>query len=393
MTPAEPWPPGRICPATSNLPTRMLPASWRALCAAMQRREVVGVRSGGQGQEDFMAISAARFPCATCAGRTLPPGLELITQEEASEMARTTKRGTCELCGANSNVGTNHGSKVCTKCTHIQSALSQRPQSVANAIRAMGKVEDLLGYLIPAGGGIAVKMTADFLQEISGLVDYDGEDPGELVAAVRKRVLTCASCDSEDVLHEIREIVGYVPEQGDKGLADAVRQVVASVTPSGESEQHRDDLMRACGFDKTQRDLTDGWELPSLAAIQTIAELTDRGDRLLALLTKDRADNAGLRNEISRLSGQTRSESEQVTALRAELTLAQQSRDEWGMRAVRAESNVETLEAELRNRDAAPAVPSCEETYLLDLALTALRGGSATATQLAALIDAARRAE
>ena len=166
----QPWLAGRLCPATSNLPTRMMAASWRTLCAAMQRREAVGVRSGGQGQEDFMAISAARFPCATCAGRMTPPGLELITQKEVEEMARNTKLGKCELCGEMANVGMNHGTETCTKCTHIQAALANRPQVVARAARSMGKAEDLIKALIPDGGSLAVQVTATLLQEISGIV-------------------------------------------------------------------------------------------------------------------------------------------------------------------------------------------------------------------------------
>ncbi len=118
-------------------------------------------------------------------------------------MARTTKRGTCELCGASANVGMNHGAKVCPQCTHVQSALNKRIESVAAAARSMGKTEELLGHLIPAGGGIAVKVTADLLQEISGIVGYEGEDPGELVAAVRRRVLArCASCGQRCTLSE-----------------------------------------------------------------------------------------------------------------------------------------------------------------------------------------------
>lgn len=288
-------------------------------------------------------------------------------------MARTTKRGVCELCGASANVGMNHGAKVCPQCTHVQSALNKRIESVAAAARSMGKTEELLSALIPAGGGIAVKMTADFLQEISGIVGYDGEDPGELVAAVIKATKACASCDAESVLHEIREIVDYSPDMGDSGLADAVRAF-------GDSRP--------------------------AAAIQTIAELTNRRDDLVALLTKERADNANLRNEIARLNGQTHSESEEMTELRADLegsereivhirsqlTLAQQANDEWKSRAVQAESNVETLEAELRNREDAPAVPCASTTYLLDIAMRALRGEGPDADQLATLIDAARRA-
>jgi len=430
MTAPQPWPPARLCPATSNLPTRMLPASWRTLCTAMQRRDVVGAnRQNGMAREDFAAISAARFPCATCQGRMLPPGLELITQEEASEMARQTKRGICELCGAHTNVGMNHGSKACPACTHVQTALNKRPEAVAKAIRAMGKTEEMLGHLIPDGGGLAVKGTADLLQEISGIVGYDGEDPAELVAAVRKRVLTCASCDSEDVLHEIREIVDYSPDMGDSGLADAVR-ALADRRPA--SAPYWADLMRACGIEDDGGPAV-GW-LATAAAIQTIAELTNRRDDLLALLTKERADNASLyeekinranaaflhtvgelKDEIARLNGQTHSESEQVaalradnarlstmlnarhseseqvSALRAELTLAQQARDEWEQRAVQAESNVEMQESELRDLEEAPTPCTSNAPYLLDIALRALRGEGPVADQLAALIDAARR--
>lgn len=288
-------------------------------------------------------------------------------------MARTTKRGTCELCGANSNVGTNHGSKVCTNCTHIQSALSKRPQSVANAIRAMGKTEEMLSALIPAGG-LAVHVTAELLREISGIVEYKGEDPAELVEAVRRRVLTCVSCDSEDVLHEIREIVGYVPEQGDKGLADAVR-AFEDRRPAG---------------------------VPDCAACDAAEALLEIAD-----LVGKRGASSGLVVEAVResVNGQTHSESEQVTALRddlsrssgvieqlrAEITLLKQAHDEWEQLAVEAKDNVEKLEAELRNREDAPAAPCASTTYLLDIALRALRGEGPDADQLATLLDAARR--
>lgn len=346
-------------------------------------------------------------------------------------MARTTKRGTCELCGASANVGMNHGAKVCPQCTHVQSALNKRIESVAAAARSMGKTEELLGHLIPAGGGIAVKVTADLLQEISGIVDYEGEDPGELVAAVRRRVLTCASCEAEDVLAEIRQIMEYVPEQGDKGLADAVRALI--VTPGtspdcADCTALRGDLLRACGLEMDDTEDGEGWDMAAAAAIQTIAEIEyfyrREAARFLMLLEDEQRKQAVIRNdtarlyeekikranvalhtagdlkdEIARLNGQLHSESEGVAFLenelsiaRAELTLAQQSRDEWERRAVEAESNVETLEAELRNREDAPAVPCASTTYLLDIALNGLRGEVPDADQLATLIDAARRA-
>ena len=245
-------------------------------------------------------------------------------------MARTTKRGKCELCGEVANVGTNHGSATCPKCTHVQAALANRLQAVAKAARAMGKAEDLIKALIPDGGSLAVQVTATLLQEISGIVGYEGEDPGELVEAVRKRVLACASCDAEDVLHEIREIVGYSPDMGDKGLADAVRGLAA-----------------AGGKDCTN-------------------------DKILLRVDLDRSTRV-------------------IEELRAELTLAQQARDEWEQRAVQAEQNVETLEAELRNAESAPA-PCANNTYLLDIALAVIREEPVSAGKIASLIEAARRA-
>lgn len=417
MNAPQPWPPSRLCPATSNLPTRMLPGTWHTLCASYQRREAVGAnRQNGMTPEDFAAISAARFPCAVCAGQALPPGMELITQEEYGEMARATKRGTCELCGASANVGMNHGAEVCPQCTHVQSALNKRIESVAAAARSMGKTEELLGHLIPAGGGIAVKVTADLLQEISGIVGYEGEDPGELVAAVRRRALTCASCDSEDILAEIREIVGYSPNMGDSGLADAVRDAITSPVPQCTyCIGKRDDLLRACGLPATGDSVDDGegWDVAATAAIQEIARLEYRRDFWASKATKIKIEAGDLRSELlvkrgeiaelsaklqealaanDSLSGEIYREKDAIAKLRTELTLAAQSRDEWEQLAVEAKANVETLEAELRNREGAPSVPSCKETYLLDLALTALREEPVTATQLAALIDAARRA-
>ena len=367
-------------------------------------------------------------------------------------MARTTKRGTCELCGASANVGMNHGSKVCPQCTHVQSALNNRIESVAMAARSMGKTEELLGYLIPAGGGIAVKMTADFLQEISGIVGYDGEDPQELVAAVRKRVLTCASCEAEDdlgriadvigytgvrgdglveavrerartcedcgaaddtakrikdvigytgedpgelvaavinatkacascdaesVLHEIREIVEYSPDMGDSGLADAVRSAVSAKKAT--ALDCGDCALADCFNDLA--DLVDKRGASPGLVIKAVRAL---------IVTPGTAPNAdAMREDFERAL-------QEIETVSAKLTLAEQSRDEWEQRAVLAESNVETMEAELRNRDAAPAAPSlgycCTDSGLLDIALKALRGDGPDADQLATLIDAARRA-
>jgi hypothetical protein len=490
-----------ICPATGNAPTRMTRASWDRLCAATQERsrerECID-----KNQAQLMRMTRRLNVCAWCQGKILPRGLEFIDaaemaamikpQEEA--MAKQSKVGICENCGDKGALTGSFGRRVCSTCLKIRSNVNSHLEKVATAARDMGKGQELLAALVPDGGGLAIKVTADLLQEISGIVGYDGEDPAELVEAVRKstalaahqliseaetgalrtisgivgyegtdgeqlvevvrkRVLTCASCEAEDVLAEIRGIVGYAPNQGDKGLADAVRAfadrrtadvpdcadcdaanalleiaelvgkrgassglvaeavkelVERAATLSATGDFLRDDLMRACGLedDGGRRDW--GWAV--VAAIQTIAELINHWDDLLRQLTRERADNSRMHIEIGRLSGQTHSESEEMTDLRgdfehalqrietasAKLRLAEQSRDEWERRAVEAESNVETLEAELRNRDAAPAAPSlgycCSDSGLLDIALAVLRDEPVKAGDLATLIDAARRA-
>jgi hypothetical protein len=319
---------------------------------------------------------------------------------------------------------------VCSTCLKIRSNVNSHLPKIANAARSLGKGEDLIKALIPDGGSLAVQVTATLLQEISGIVGYDGEDPAELVAAVRRRALTCASCDAEDVLAEIREVIGYVPEQGgsgladagyvpeqgdagyvpeqgDGGLVDAVRQLVAwPSVDCGKCTTLRGDLLRACGLEMDDTEDGDGWDVAAAAAIQEIAELLNRQYDLSAIILRDHETIDNLRNEISRLNGQTHSESEQVTALRtdlsrssevveqlrAEITLLKQAHDEWEQLAVEAKDNVETLEAELRNREDAPAAPCASTTYLLDIALRALRGEGPDADQLATIIDAARRA-
>jgi hypothetical protein len=262
----------------------------------------------------------------------------------------------------------NHGAKVCPQCTHVQSALSKRPQSVANAIRAMGKTEELLSALIPAGGGIAVKMTADFLQEISGIVGYEGEDPGELVASVRRRVLTCASCDSEDVLHEIREVVGYVPEQGDKGLADAVRDAITSPVPQCTyCIGKRDDLLRACGLEMDDTDDGEGWDVAVAAAIQEIAKLQDR--KYFAVQAGDEL-NAKLQDALGKLA------------------VANGKIGELDAKCDRLEAEAAAYEAEnIRLREQRP-----ESIGLLDVALAVIREEPVPAGKIAQLIEAARRA-
>ena len=323
-------------------------------------------------------------------------------------MARTTKRGKCELCGEVANVGTNHGSATCPKCTHVQAALANRLQAVAKAARAMGKAEDLIKALIPDGGSLAVQVTATLLQEISGIVGYDGENPAELVEAVREATATkkataldCGDCDLAGCFNELAELVDL--RGASSGLIiDRVRAMAGNggAECNNEELRLRDDLARACDMGQ---DYSHRWGSVAQGAIQTIGELLNRWHRLQTMLMEARAESASLRNEVARLNNVTKFEDAETTQLRAKLILAEQARDEWEQRAVQAEQNVETLEAEVKEADSrngrlqyqlagyAPE-PCASATYLLDIALRALRGEGPDADQLANLIEAARRA-
>ena len=317
-----------ICPATNNLPTRMTRAAWATLCAATQRkareRECID-----KNQQHLMRMTKRLNVCALCQGKTLPRGLEFIEAAEMAElskskeeaMAKQSKLGVCENCGDKGALTGSFGRRVCSTCLKIRSNVNSHLPKIATAERDMGKGQELLAALVPDGGGLAIKVTADLLQDISDAVGYRGEDPAELVEAVRRRALACASCDAEDVLHEIREIVGYTPERGDKGLADMVRQLVAwPSVDCGKCTTLRGDLLRSCGLEMDDTEDGQGlWDVAAAAAIQEIAR---------------RKDMVGICNQ-------------QLEKLRAELTLAQQARDEWEQRCAAAEESTQDMEAEL----------------------------------------------
>lgn len=352
----------------------MLASTWRTLCAAMQRREAVGARSGGQGQEDFMAISAARFPCATCGGQALPPGLELITQKEGEEMAKQSKIGVCENCGDKGALTGSFGRQVCSTCLKIRSNVNSHLPKIANAARSLGKGEELLAALVPTGG-LAVKVTADLLQEISGIVGYEGEDPAELIEAVRKRALTCASCDAEDVLHEIREIVGCTDDRGDSRLAEVVRQQLAGqgVLDCTACTDLKGDLLRACELD-LDLGMAQDWDYVAAAAIHEMAKLQDRRDHWVAKATWYRSGESTANEKLQDALGK--------------LAVANNTICELSAKCDRLEAETAAYEDENRRlREQRP-----ESIGLLDVALAVIREEPVPAGKIASLIEAARRA-
>lgn len=321
--------------------------------------------------------------CAWCRGKILPRGLEFIDAAEMAAMikpkeevmAKQSKLGVCENCGDKGALTASFGRLVCTTCLKIRSGVNSHIERVAAAARDMGRAPELLAALVPDGGGLAIQVTADLLQDIAGLVDYQGEDPAELVEAVRSRALACASCEAEDVLGEIREIVGYAPDQGDRWLVDAVRslQIKAGGVPdcaecdaanalleiaelvdlrgassgliidrvramagnggaecNNEELRLRDDLARACGMDQ---DCSYRWGSVAQGAIQEIARLTNRKDFWIEAATELKAKVVEL-NELIGIG-------------EAKLILAEQARDEWEQRCAAAEESMQDMEAEL----------------------------------------------
>ena len=360
-----------ICPATGNAPTRMTRVSWERLCAATQRKSLER-ECIDKNQAQLMRMTRRLNVCAWCRGEILPRGLEFIDAAEMAElskpkeeaMAKQSKLGVCENCGDKGALAASFGRRVCTTCLKIRSGVNSHIERVAAAARDMGRAPELLAALVPDGGGLAIKVTADLLQEISGIVGYDGEDPAELVEAVRRRALACVSCDAEDVLHEIREIIGYAPDQGDRGLADAVRvavsekkataldcgdcdlahyfnelteqlgqrgastgQVVEAVRRMALREASSEcpvcadlkgDLLRACDLDLDLGKAQD-WDYVATAAIQEIAGLTNRKNFWIEAATELKAKVVEL-NELIGIG-----EAKLILAEQAEANVADQA--------------------------------------------------------------------
>ena len=247
--------------------------------------------------------------------------------KEEASEMAKTTNGNCTNCGRKGVLSVLHGGKVCNTCRYLLAAANNNVPALAGAVRTVGKTEEMIKALIPEEGKLAVEVTSDMLREISGIVGYTGESPDELVEAVRKAVLRPDGGDCADCA-------------GLRGDLDRSTRVIEELRAK-------------------------------------LQEALDANDSLVGEGTEWK-DMVGIGNQ-------------QLEKLRAKLTLAEQSRDEWEQRAVQAEQNVEALEAELRNAESAPA--SCaNNTYLLDVALAVIREEPVPAGQIASLIEAARGA-
>ncbi|MDY0013868.1 MAG: hypothetical protein RBS40_13365 [Rhodocyclaceae bacterium] len=178
----------RICPATSNLPTRMTRPAWDALCRSTQEREAGAVRSELGCTKNTHGHRRRLNWCAECQGKHLPPGLEFIDavelaatikQREGKTMGTTARKkgNKCANCGK-SPTATNScgGEQVCSSCASVIGSIRHRPEAVLRAIRKTAP--ELLGQ------PVQIEVESKALARIAEIVGYTGEDGDGLIAAI-----------------------------------------------------------------------------------------------------------------------------------------------------------------------------------------------------------------
>lgn len=106
------------CPLTRGLPTWMIEAKFRELCAA--RRE---------DKESHCYLA--------CRGESLPDGLEFITVEILKEetMGAIIKNADCGICGKKANLRNCLGKTLCASCDFVWRSINAKPESVLEALK------------------------------------------------------------------------------------------------------------------------------------------------------------------------------------------------------------------------------------------------------------------
>lgn len=184
----------KICPATSNLPTVMTAASWKALCKATFKKETAVTMSG------FHRVASESY-CSKCQGKTKPPKLKIVSPEEMlaktptnKELPMTTKvsnRGTCDCCeDKNLVLRNNYNKKMCGKCASMYSNVRNYLPIIEMALAELwpdkyGPNAKQLAASNPDAVKVAVdEKTEATLKRIAALVGYEGDDPEEVVEYV-----------------------------------------------------------------------------------------------------------------------------------------------------------------------------------------------------------------
>lgn len=184
----------KICPATSNLPTVMTAASWKALCKATFKKETAATMSS------FHRVASESY-CSKCQGKIKPPKLKIVSPEEMlakttinKELPMTTKvsnRGTCDCCEDNNLVlRNNYNKKMCGKCASMYSNVRNYLPIIEMALAELWPDKYVPNAKqLAASNPDAVKVAVDerteaVLKRIAALVGYDGDDPEEMVEKV-----------------------------------------------------------------------------------------------------------------------------------------------------------------------------------------------------------------
>lgn len=180
----------RICPATSNLPTRMSEAGWQALCKSTSRREQAAAGGFNYGKASGGSIRRRLHYCAVCKGKIRPKGLEIIPAAELAALKQQHREdvtmakvgGKCTACGRSAGaLSSCHGEKLCPSCSAVYSAINNRPQVVLAGLRKL-KPETLLD--LAGAPAVQVSVESEALKRIAEAVGYDGEDGEVLVARI-----------------------------------------------------------------------------------------------------------------------------------------------------------------------------------------------------------------
>jgi hypothetical protein len=204
----------------------MTSAGFAKLC---QAKRTAARGDDGETKSCNAVAAAARKKmnvCAVCKGKKRPPELEIIKMEE---LTMATKRGLCEACGEKGlMVSPNYGVNMCSTCKTDHSKVKNRAESVAGAIQRLDMVDWYVGKLVAEG--VTATVDSQIMERIAAAVGYDGKDGDGLIAAVeamaksRLSIITAHRRD-EDLLEEISEIVGSGPADPEAGFVDLVKDV------------------------------------------------------------------------------------------------------------------------------------------------------------------------
>jgi hypothetical protein len=174
----------KMCPVTNGLPTRMTKPGFDGLCKAQQSasgRWAHGVLDRRQGKVPY---------CAVCKGKRLPAELEIVkladlkkNQGENDMPGKKWGNKKCDCCGKEKTIVSQcSGDLVCSACASLYGAINHRPEKVISSIN---KLRPELFMELAGSPVVPVHVESSALKAIAEIVGYEGEDGDQLLQAVR----------------------------------------------------------------------------------------------------------------------------------------------------------------------------------------------------------------